>query len=399
MSKELVILFCIFAPVLILWLTYRFKVLNKVGSIIIAYIIGCAFGLTGLIPDTEEMHGVQTTVASVAIPIAIPLLLFSSDLRSWVRLAPSFIKSTLCGIVGCAIAITIGFLICGRQTPELYANIGGMLTGLYTGGNANLASLKMALGVDDSTYILVSAYSTIMSALYLFFVIIVGKRVLLCILPDFKKQESEGETECESEGVKEREDEGARGKEQVSLPSRGGVMGGALPFICKALLLTIIIIAASAGIAMLFPKDSFQPVFILALSTLSIGAAMIKKVRALPLTFETGTFFILVFSIAVASQVSLRTLTEVDKGIFLFTTIATLGALLFHVLLSAVLRIDTDTTLTTSISLVCSPPFAPVIGSALRNKAVIGPGIAVGLFGYAVGTYLGFAIAKMLLVL
>lgn len=393
MNKESVILLCISAPVFILWLTYRFKVLNKIGSIIIAYIIGCAFGLTGLIPDTEEMHGVQTTVASVAIPIAIPLLLFSSDLRSWVRLAPSFIKSTLCGIVGCAIAIGIGFFFCGRQTPELYANIGGMLTGLYTGGNANLASLKMALGVDDATYILVSAYSTIMSALYLFFVIIVGKRVLLCILPDFKKLESEETTEWESEGVKERESDGAGERSRKSLILHFS------SFIFKALLLTIIIIAASAGIAMLFPKDSFQPVFILALSTLSIGASMIKKVRALPLTFETGTFFILVFSIAVASQVSLRTLTEVDKGIFLFTTIATLGALLFHVLLSAIFRIDTDTTLTTSISLVCSPPFAPVIGSALRNKAVIGPGIAVGLFGYAVGTYLGFAIAKILLML
>ena len=100
-----------------------------------------------------------------------------------------------------------------------------------------------------------------------------------------------------------------------------------------------------------------------------------------------------------ASQVSLRTLADVEPSIFLFTTIVTLGTLFFHVLLSALLRIDTDTTLTTSISLICSPPFAPVIGSALHNRAVIGPGIAVGLFGYAAGTYIGFAIAKMLMAL
>jgi uncharacterized membrane protein len=37
------------------------------------------------------------------------------------------------------------------------------------------------------------------------------------------------------------------------------------------------------------------------------------------------------------------------------------------------------------------------MGSVLHNKAVIGPGIAVGLFGYAAGTYLGFCVAKMLL--
>ncbi|MBR2202486.1 MAG: DUF819 family protein [Bacteroidales bacterium] len=77
----------------------------------------------------------------------------------------------------------------------------------------------------------------------------------------------------------------------------------------------------------------------------------------------------------------------------------TFGSLIFHVLLNAIMRVDTDTTLTTSISLICSPPFAPVMGSVLHNKAVIGPGIAVGLFGYAIGTYFGFGLAKMLLFL
>ena len=68
-----------------------------------------------------------------------------------------------------------------------------------------------------------------------------------------------------------------------------------------------------------------------------------------------------------------------------------------HVLLNAMFRIDTDTTLATSISLICSPPFVPVVAGAVRNKAIIGPGIAVGLFGYAVGTYVGFVLAKLLM--
>ena len=382
----LVILFCVFAPLFILWLTYKSKALNKVGSIIIAYVIGCLLGLTGLIPDTDEMHAAQTAVATYAIPFAIPLLLFSSDIKAWARLAPAFIKSTVFGIAGCAIAITIGFLCCGSDAPSLYANVGGMLTGLYTGGNANLASLKLALGVDDSTYILVSAYSTLMSAVYLFFVIIVGKRVLLLIMPDFKddKDVSDGKTTMTNHD------------HELFL---GLFRCDNLKDLGIALMLTIVIIAASYGIAAFVPKDSFQSVFILAISTLSILASLNHKVRSLKRTFEAGTYFILIFSLAVASQVSLRTLTQVDSGIFVFTTIATLGALFFHVLISALFRIDTDTTLTTSISLICSPPFAPVIGSALHNRAVIGPGIAVGLFGYAAGTYIGFAIAKMLLAL
>ena len=380
----IVILICVFAPLGILWLTYKSAWLRKLGSIIIAYIIGCTLGLTGLIPYTEDMHAVQTTVASVAIPIAIPLLLFSADLKSWARLAPAFIKSTIFGLLGCAIAIIIGFLLYGKSNPELFAQVGGMLTGLYTGGNANLASLKMALGVDDTTYILTSAYSTIMSAVYLFFVIIFGKRLLRLFMPDFKDDKT-----VEDDIVKVENHE-----EELFL---GLFRKDNLKDLGTSLLLTVCIIALGAGVAGLFPKDAFQSVFILGISLLSIFASLNKRVRRLKRTFEAGTFFILVFSVAVASQVSLKTLTDVNPDIFLFITVATLGSLFFHVLLSAVFRIDTDTTLTTSISLICSPPFAPVMGSALKNKAVIGPGIAVGLFGYAIGTYMGFTLSKLLL--
>lgn len=377
---------CLFTPLLILWLTWRFPALNKVGTIIIAYVIGCLLGLTGLIPDTTEVHKVQTDIATYTIPFAIPLLLFSSDLKSWMRLAPSFIKSTLFGILGCCIAIVIGFLICAGDDREAFASIGGMLTGLYTGGNANLASIKMALGVDDTTYIITSAYSTLLSAIYLFFVIIFGKQVLRLVLPDFPKDKV---TSDESIEVKNHDHELFYGLFRRSN----------LRTLAQAIILTIIIIAVGAGIAMLCPKSMFQTIFILAISTLAIIASCFRRVHTMERTFEAGTYLILVFSIAVASQVTTSTLSNINTNIFLFITIATLGSLLMHVLLSAIFRVDTDTTLATSISLICSPPFVPVVAGAVKNKTIIGPGIAVGLFGYAVGTYVGFLLAQLLLLI
>lgn len=381
-----IIAVCLFTPLLILWLTWRFPVLNKVGSIIIAYVIGCLLGITGLIPDTPEVHKVQTDIATYTIPFAIPLLLFSSDIKSWTRLAPSFIKSTLFGILGCCIAIVIGFLICAGDDREAFASIGGMLTGLYTGGNANLASIKMALGVDDTTYIITSAYSTLLSAVYLFFVIIFGKRVLRLLLPDFPKD-------------KVAPSGGAEMKNHDHELFYGLFRRSNLRTLAQALLLTVIIIAVGAGIALLCPKRMFQTVFILAISTLAIIASTFKRVRTMERTFEAGTYLILVFSIAVASQVTTGTLGNIDPDIFLFITIATLGSLLMHVLLSALFRVDTDTTLATSISLICSPPFVPVVAGAVKNKTIIGPGIAVGLFGYAVGTYVGFLLAQLLMLI
>lgn len=382
-----IILFCVLSPLFILWLTYKSSLLNKVGSIIVAYIIACTLGLLGVFPDTDEVHGVQTTIASATVPFAIPLMLFSADIKSWAKLAPNFIKSLIFGILGCAIAIAVGFVLYGQSDRVMFANIGGMLTGLYTGGNANLASLKVALGVDESVFVLVSAYSVVLSAVYLFFVIIFGKKVLGLFMPDFASDKDAEDAELGKLSVENHENELFFG-----LFRRDNLRDLGL-----SLLLSVVIIAVGAGVAMLFPKDMFQSVFILGISLLSVLASMNKRIRSLKRTFEAGTFFILIFSVAVASQVSLGTLKNINPDIFMFTTVATLGALFFHVLLSAIFRVDTDTTLTTSISLICSPPFAPVMGGALHNKAVIGPGIAVGLFGYAAGTYIGFGLAKMLL--
>ena len=382
-----IIAICLITPLLIMWLTYRFPLLNKVGAIIIAYVIGCVLGLTGLIPDTPEVHKVQTDIATYTIPFAIPLLLFSADIRSWTKLAPSFIKSTILGILGCCLAIVIGFLVCHGGDKATFAAIGGMLTGLYTGGNANLASIKVALGVDDTVYIITSAYSTLLSAVYLFFVILFGKRALRLVLPDFKL------------------DKDAPGSDPARLKNHdrelfyGLFRKDNLPTLGKSLVLTAVIIALGAGIVLLCPKSMFQTIFILAISTLAIIASTNKRVRGWDRTFEAGTYMILVFSIAVASQVNTGTLGNIDSRIFLFISIATLGSLLFHVLLSALFRIDTDTTLAASISLICSPPFVPVVAGAVKNKAVIGPGIAVGLFGYAAGTYVGFFLAKLLLLM
>lgn len=382
-----IILFCVLSPLFILWLTYKSSLLNKVGSIIVAYIIACTLGLLGVFPDTDEVHVVQTTIASATVPFAIPLMLFSADIKSWAKLAPNFIKSLIFGILGCAIAIAVGFVLYGQSDRVMFANIGGMLTGLYTGGNANLASLKVALGVDESVFVLVSAYSVVLSAVYLFFVIIFGKKVLGLFMPDFASDKDAEDAELGKLSVENHENELFLG-----LFRRDNLRDLGL-----SLLLSAGIIIVGAGVAFLFPKDMFQSVFILGISLLSVLASMNKKIRSLKRTFEAGTFFILIFSVAVASQVSLSTLKDINPDIFMFTTVATIGALFFHVLLSAIFRVDTDTTLTTSISLICSPPFAPVMGGALHNKAVIGPGIAVGLFGYAAGTYIGFGLAKMLL--
>lgn len=378
-----IVAICIFSPLLIMWLTYKSNILNKIGSIILAYALGCILGLTGAIPSSQEIFDLQNNIASASIPFAIPLMLYSANIKAWTKLAPSFIKSLIFGLIGCTSAITVGFLIFGQENSDMYARISGMLTGLYTGGTANLASLKIALGVPDDIYLQVHTYSMVVSAIYLLFVVVFGQKVLSFVLPRFKADKTKEDTKITLENHESELFYGLFTRE--NMPNLG-----------KSLLLTVIIIAIGGGIAWLCPDNMFMAIFILVISLLSILSSLNGKVREIKRTFELGTYFILVFSVAVSSQINIGMFENIDMTFLLFTIIVTMGALLIHILISAIFRIDTDTTLTTSIALTCSPPFVPVISGALRNRAILGPGIAVGLIGYAVGTYLGFGIAMFL---
>ena len=60
--------------------------------------------------------------------------------------------------------------------------------------------------------------------------------------------------------------------------------------------------------------------------------------------------------------------------------------------LNLVLHLDGDSTLVTSVTLINSPPFVPLVAALLNNKDLIVLGITIGLFGYLIGNYLGLAV-------
>ena len=135
---------------------------------------------------------------------------------------------------------------------------------------------------------------------------------------------------------------------------------------------------------------------ILTITTLSIIASFFKRVRELPKTFELGMFFILIFSVIVASLFDIHSVNGGSLMIGLFVAWVMLVAAGLHLLLCCIMRVSGDLFCVSQIALLCSPPFVPPVVGAMKNKKVLISGIVIGLVGYAVGTYLGVAIAFIL---
>ena len=139
-----------------------------------------------------------------------------------------------------------------------------------------------------------------------------------------------------------------------------------------------------------------EMVIILTVTTLSILASFSDRIRNLPKTFELGMFFILLFSVMLASMFDYRAVQGNTFFIGLLVFMVIFGASIIHLILCRIFRVSGDLYSISLIALLCSPPFVPPMMGAMGNKKVLISGIVIGLIGYAVGTYIGFGVALLL---
>lgn len=415
MELILLTIFYVFTPLLILHLCHRFPFVNKLGAVIIAYLVGLFIGNVGLLPsmgsvlndfllnnpkatgvDVKDLlvnglisekeviafkiYKLRDMLMSITILLAIPLLLFSANVKQWKNLAGKTLASLLVGLFSVVLIIVVGFFIFKDHGLKDLWKIAGLLIGVYTGGTPNLASLKMMLDVDANTYILTHTYDLVVGVVYLGFLMTIGQKIFHKFLPKFPVPLDEVK-------IKDLD-----GKDPFWGIFRRKVF---FPLI-KAFGVAIGIFALGGILSMLVPDKMVMIVVILTITTLGIFASTIPSINRIEKTFESGMYLILIFSIVVASMADVRNFSGLTPGLFAYITMAVFGSLFLHVLLSKLFKIDSDTTMITSVAFICSPPFVPVIAGALGNKHIIVSGITIGIIGYAIGNYLGFIVAEVL---
>ena len=183
-STILLVAFYLLMPLLILYSCQKFSLLRKLGAIIIAYGIGLVVGVSGLLP--EDSREIQDTIVTITIPLAIPLMLFSSDVKAWTKLAGTTIISLIIALIAVVTSVIVGYFVFMTDDISDLWKVGGLLIGVYTGGTPNLAALKIMLNVDNSLYLITHAYDMLISAGYFFLLITVGQKIFSYLLPKFK---------------------------------------------------------------------------------------------------------------------------------------------------------------------------------------------------------------------
>lgn len=416
----LLVIFYFAFPVVIIYLCKRWFFLQKLGSIVLAYGFGLLLGSTGLLPqgsngyklalqgkaalpETEveslisqgkatekdlfvnQIATVQDIIPSIVVPLAFPLLLFSLNLKRWLRYAKKGFISVALALIAGIVMVTIGFFIWKDSIPESW-KLAGMFEGIYTGGTPNFVAIKMALNVDANLFVIVNTYDMIVGAFLVLFFITIAPRIFRFILPPFD----------ESKGIKGDESEIAKQTERLEDYSGIFKRGVLLPLL-GALGISVLIFAFAGALAMLLHKLPMMVVVILSITTLGLLASLIKSINRIGKTFQLGMYLIVVFSLTVASMANLRTMFGIGMlNLILFISWCYFGSLFLHIILAKIFRIDADNFLITSAAFIFSPPFVPLVANALKNKDVIVTGITGGIIGYILGNYFGIALAYFL---
>ena len=374
-------------PALTIHLCKKYKFLGQIGEILLLYIIGLILGNFVIFPFeniSSTLAPIQDLITSISVPLAMPLILFSCNIKTLP--VKSVFKSLLFGIIAISATIVSGYYIISHFTniPQL-DKISGMLVGVYTGGTPNLASLKMMLDVDNQTYLMINTFDMAISFLYL--IALMGFGIKLSRKWISKKNLTPEQAQATSRG--EKINQTTSYSEIFSKQNRKGSIG--------AILLSIIIAAVSIGISFLITGKIDMLTLILSLTTLSISSSFVPAIGKATKSYDAGMYLVLIFSITVASMVDISKI-DFTEGLWLAGYIAysIFVSLIIQLLFSKIFKIDPDTTIISSVALINSPLFVPMIAKSMNNKNVIISGITIGIIGYAVGNYLGVIMASIL---
>ncbi len=390
MIQILSLLFYFVVPYLVILLCRRYSVMNKIGEILTLYIIGIIVSNVFVFPlgFGDSLKGIQDGLTSVMILLAFPMILFGCDFKNWKL--KNAITALCIGLVSVLVVDVIGYYIFNDEQTG-FEKIAGLLVGVYTGGTPNLASLKIALDVDAETYIFVHTFDMIISFVYLVFLMSFGIKVFRLFL---RQQDNKTTRQQDSKTTRQQDNKTT----SQSLAYSDIFTKKHFPKTLGAFGLSILIVGVGMGVSFLISgKVDNMLVLILTMTTLSIAASFLPFVRKMEKSYDAGMYLVLIFSLVVATMVDITAIDyKAGINIIMYIAFVIFCSLILSMVLAKIFKVDSDTMVITSVALINSPLFVPMIAESMKNKKVIITGITVGVIGYAVGNYLGIIVTQVL---
>ncbi len=368
------------------------KAVKLLGTIGTAYFIGILlslimFGLRRLGVNINLNTDVSEISSYLAISVAIPLLLFSTNLKTVKKLSKKALGSF--GLL--TVSVLLVSVIVGLAMKKVLPNssdLAGMAIGLYTGGTPNLNAIGTILGVDGQTIALSNLSDMLIGGVFYIFLLVACKPLLSKILT----AKTGDYYTCDTEGVENID----------SLESKDIEVKPLIISVLSAL--GIAVLGAGIGLLIWFLLgakngtmfDYLVPAIMLTATVLGLVGSASKRLRETKGNNMAGHYLILVFSLALSMSLRFEDISASTLQIFVLFASITIGSFIVHIILCKIFKIDVDCAMVTLTAGIYGPAFIPAITKQIKNEKLTAVGLICGSLGYAIGTFLGVGLALLM---
>ncbi len=305
----------------------------------------------------------------LSILYALPLLLFSSNVKEWLSQSKQTLLAFLFAVIGGSVAVSLVSYFFASHIDDVWIPA-GMMAGIHSGGTPNLFAVGLALGAQDEVFTLTNSAQILWGAIHLLFLLSVAQRLYGLILRSFTKHNADHDND------------------HVSY-LRHDLMNTKDIFISLAL--TTLIVVLGVLVSYIFFGALKATLIVVFVTTIAIMCSFNNKIRSLKGSFEIGDYCLLMFGVAVGMMSDFRSLLEEGGPYILFVALIFIITIIIQLILCKLFKIDRDTFIITTTAAIYGPVFIPQVAQALKNRSVILGGIAASLIGLATGNYIGIA--------
>ena len=357
------------------------KWFGKLSGILVTMISMAILSMTGIVPLASN-PGVKVEVYNLVynyfIPLAIPLLLFSSNLKKIIKESGKLLVAFILGAIGVVLGSFIAFWLIDLGQGS--ANTAGVISATLIGGSINFIAAGEFL--NFSTHPLFSATLAVdnfVANLYILLLFLIPSLAFLSRF--FVKSKIENTIET----VEETDTPNIITMERIAV--------------------SVFIAALIAWLGQFF-EPYLQALFhtklslsILIITVISVMAANIfpKRLKMLENTaFSLGLWMMFIFLAVIGAATNLHDILHIGPAVLAFYVVIMLFHFLFMLSVAKLFKLDVFEVIISSAANIMGPSVAAPMAASLGQKKLVTPAVLVGILGYIIGTFVGVSIALLL---
>ena len=368
-DNHMAVMAALFAIAALGFLAEKTRIGALLTGAVVAILGAIAASNLNIIPKSAPAYDF---VFTYFVPVLIPLFLMKADLKriffETTRTTMAFFLAAVGTVAGVAIAVSI------LEFGDREAAVAGAFTATYIGGSVNYAALIDITGLrEDASFVsAATATDNLFSALFL---------GMLAIVPGWA-------------WLAKRFIDRDHSEDGVADTSPGSEDRPTAMTLTVSAAMALMVVALGDAITHVTGLSNWRYAVITALA-LIMPTAFPATMRKLSGGFELGVGLSFVFFAAIAAGADLAAMVGIAPLLMLMVLILLTVHAVIVFGLGSLLKLSLPELITASNAAVLGATTAPALAAAKGWKDLVTPGVLVGVFGYALGTFLGTGVYQL----